>query len=496
MVGRIRFESPRVVWRPADEGGGVPRDATVAETADETLFQTDPPYSRPSRHKPKGWTETVAGYIREAKKLKTQILLNERLAGQPYTWHLTIAFETVLSPSEVKAHRTAAFEALGRIGVVAVWVMEVSRQNHVHFHLVLRNRTSEAALRRAVENAMPSREVVPWHAHPKRIKPGGSWQLAHYVTKAKIAGFVDGRPVADRYRRKRVLFRPKLGLQKTGKIGPFWVRSKKALWQAVRDKEQRIAVGLDRPHVRDLARRVHEMLDGTVAVNRLERSFGYHAGSEAVRRLIGQLIAGEGAYEATVGEAGSPQADDASGLIAASKAPVTGRGVVRPNWFTDRAPGATVVDRSILTRLAAGVRPAPGLAVVTGPEAADDAARECGEPHRLAVRQAQPRRDEVEFVWVRWRRPRGPSRAPPGPPTRHLAGLTVHPVGGAVFRLSSVVCDRRVRLRLGGHVRPLARRKPRLHRTPRSHRPLAGGTGSVSSLKSHPKPPPELTDTH
>ncbi len=257
---------------------------------DNNLFLTDPPFSKPSLYKPKGWTDTVAGYIREAKKLTMCILLNERLMDHSYQWHVTINFDADQTPAEIRERWAKVRKSLKRSGVVALSVMEVNRSNHVHFHLIVSSRISEAALRRAVEEAMPSQKVIGWHNRPQRIKPGETWELAHYVTKAKKPGYVNGRLVDDYYASKRILFKPKLGLHKHYAIGPFWVKPKAAIWKDIAAKEARIAEGLEQPGVRKLVDYMYELLDRTMPLKGIERAFGFHADSEPVKRWITQLI--------------------------------------------------------------------------------------------------------------------------------------------------------------------------------------------------------------
>ncbi len=293
--GNQRRRRPAAVSHPEDTTGPAHR------SSDDTLFLTDPPYSKPSLYKPKGWTDTVAGYIREAKKLTMCILLNERLMEWPYQWHLTINFEAEQTPAEVRERWTKARKSLKKSGVVALSIMEINRSNRVHFHLIVSSRIGEAALRRAVEEAMPSQEVIGWHNRPQRIKDGEMWQLAHYVIKAKIAGYVNSRPVEDYYASKRLLFKPKLGLHKHHAIGAFWVKPRAAIWKGIAAKEERIADGLEHPGVRKLVDYVYELLGRTERLKDIERAFGYHADSEPVRRWVEQLLADdEGGYEAAV----------------------------------------------------------------------------------------------------------------------------------------------------------------------------------------------------
>ena len=64
------------------------------------------------------------------------------------------------------------------------------------------------------------------------------------MVKAKVQGYYKGKIVPDKYMTKRLLFKPSTGLRKHGTIGKFWLKSPKALWQEVRDKERQIADGL------------------------------------------------------------------------------------------------------------------------------------------------------------------------------------------------------------------------------------------------------------
>ena len=60
----------------------------------EPLFQSDPLEYRQSSFKPKGWTDTVAAYLNEAKKEATLLLRNRQLQGHRYRWDVGINFES------------------------------------------------------------------------------------------------------------------------------------------------------------------------------------------------------------------------------------------------------------------------------------------------------------------------------------------------------------------------------------------------------------------
>ena len=53
---------------------------------DDKIYKTNPPITNNSNF-PKGtWTDTIDGYIYEAKKLTYCLLENKKLAGKPYTF--------------------------------------------------------------------------------------------------------------------------------------------------------------------------------------------------------------------------------------------------------------------------------------------------------------------------------------------------------------------------------------------------------------------------
>lgn len=247
------------------------------------LYQADPISKKPSSFRAKGWTSTVAGYIEEAKQLTTCILRNKKLARTSYTYHVTINFESVLTPARVVSHWTKICRALRSKGISAIWIREPNETNKVHHHLIVRNQISEFALKQIVNNTMPSRADFPWHMKVQAIND--IWQLAYYVTKAKVAGYVNRRRIVDYYRDKRLLFLPNLGLKKYGTIGAFWVKPKKAIWEDIRRVEKRIADGLETPGIRDLVKHIHQLFGETVPQRKIERAIGYWSDNAAVKKL-------------------------------------------------------------------------------------------------------------------------------------------------------------------------------------------------------------------
>ena len=264
---------------------------TTSDTPDERLlYQPHPAATKPSLYKPSGWTETVAGYVREARMLAYCVRRNEWLAGHPYPWFVTINVDEEHTAAEVNGLWRRVSRRLRDAGLVALWVREVCRSNRVHYHLLLRTRIGRDDLGKAVASAMQP-EGVRWHWRPQMIEPGQLWELSFYIAKAQKVGYVNGRRVADYYADKRLLFRPKSGVRKLGQFGGFWVNDRTAIWQEAADRERRIAQGLDRPEIRALADYVYIMMDRTEPPERIDRSFGFYADCPAVRRWAEQVAA-------------------------------------------------------------------------------------------------------------------------------------------------------------------------------------------------------------
>jgi hypothetical protein len=257
---------------------------------DGRIYQKRPVLSRPSLHQPKGWTETVEGYLNEAKKLSLCIRRNRKAMKRPYTWAVHINLNQDVPPKQVADDWTDTCRKLRRRGIVALWVREPNKANKVHYHLIVKNPMSMKELRWAIEGAMPPRSKVKWRLRVEPIRK--EWQYVHYITKAKIGGYINGTRVEDRHRAKRLLFKPHLKFKKYGVIGDFWEggKNKDKLWEEIAGIEQKIREGLERPNVRRLARHIHEYLGETVSLGQIERSVGYWSDGDAVQGWIDRLI--------------------------------------------------------------------------------------------------------------------------------------------------------------------------------------------------------------
>ena len=188
---------------------------------DGKIFQTNPVFSKPSQFKPKGWTDTTSGYIREANQWAMCVLRNRKLMKRPYSWVVHLNLNEELPPKTIKDMWPKVCRKLKGRGIVALWVREPNSLNKCHYHILIKSMISKTALMRAIEESMPSRQVVKWRKRVEPIKK--EWRLCHYIFKAKISGHnKKGNFVKDLYRSKRLLFLAKLKFKKVGTIGAFW----------------------------------------------------------------------------------------------------------------------------------------------------------------------------------------------------------------------------------------------------------------------------------
>jgi hypothetical protein len=252
------------------------------------LYQLNPLPYRNQPFKLKSWTDTVAGYMNEADKLARCVMRNKKLMKRDYPWTVTINIEKELTPTEVKSVWQKVCRKLKSFNIIALWVREPSRKNHVNYHLVVSNAMTQAELDRVIELSMPGRKEINWHKQVDPVK--NQWSYARYIVKAKTGAEVNGKWVRDKHRRKRLMFKSNLNLRKLGTIGRFWMKPKKKLWDEIKETEQRIGEGLKKPFVKELAQHVFEMFGEQVPLQRIERSFGYFADAPSTRQWIDQLF--------------------------------------------------------------------------------------------------------------------------------------------------------------------------------------------------------------
>jgi len=261
----------------------------------EPLFQSNPDEYRQSSFKPKGWTETVAGYLNEAKKESTLLLRNQKLQRHPYRWDVGINFEIEQTPKQISETWAKVRRKLKAAGVVAYRILEITTDgngqpmNRVHYHMIVKSHHTKADLERAIDQSIP--EGIPYHKHVKPIE--NEWGYICYILKARIGGFdKQGRWVSDKYADKRIMFRPKLGIKKVATVGNFFVKSKAAIWTEIKNQERLIAENLERPEIARLVKFIHEVFfAGQEPLIDTQRSIGLHADDEGIRRWVEKLAA-------------------------------------------------------------------------------------------------------------------------------------------------------------------------------------------------------------
>lgn len=255
----------------------------------EPLFQSNPDEYRQSPFKPKGWTETVAGYLNEAKKEATLLLRNQKLQGHPYHWAVGINFEIEQTPKEITDTWAKVRRKLKAAGVVAYRIIEITADawgrptNRVHYHMIVKSDHTQADLERAVDLSIP--KGIPYHKHVKPIK--NEWGYICYILKARVGGFnKQGQWVSDKYADQRIMFRPKLGVKKVATVGKFFAsKSKAAIWTEIKEQERLIGENLQRPEVARLVNYLYDSFFGRqLPRKRIERGIGLHADDEGIRR--------------------------------------------------------------------------------------------------------------------------------------------------------------------------------------------------------------------
>jgi hypothetical protein len=262
----------------------------------DPLFQSDPLEYRQSSFKPKGWTDTVASFLNEAKDEATLLLHNRQLQGYRYRWDVGINFEIDQTAKEISDTWAKVSRKLNLADVVAYRILEITTDgnehplNRVHYHLLVKSDHTQADLEQIIDQSIPT--GIPYHKHVKPID--NEWGFILYILKARVEGWNKaGRWVKDKYADERILFCPKLGIKKVATVGKFWAnKSKATIWSEIKDKQGRIGENLQRPEVARLVKFIHEDFFGRqIARKEIERSIGLHADVEGIRQWAERVSA-------------------------------------------------------------------------------------------------------------------------------------------------------------------------------------------------------------
>src|SRR4051794_33777634 len=119
-----------------------------------SLYQTNPPFNKHTGHRPKSWTDSIEGYLNEARKLTQCLIQNRKALKAAYTWFVTIYLENAMPPQDINTWWRKGARNLKQHGVIALWVREPTRQNKVHYHLILRSSHSQKDLASIIERSL------------------------------------------------------------------------------------------------------------------------------------------------------------------------------------------------------------------------------------------------------------------------------------------------------------------------------------------------------
>jgi hypothetical protein len=232
-----------------------------------------------------GW-RTIEGYAYESRQLAQAIILNERYRPQRYARHCTVNFPGICDVKLVKQVWGRVTRSLRRSGIVALYIAEPSKANHIGYHLVIASNPSEATLRKAFRQAIPPDATYTI----QRIR--STVNLAYYVAKA-----------GHRHERKRLLFAPHITLNKHGTIGAFWGKPKKALWQEIIARERKVSALRHDPTIRMVTDYLYALVGGATKWQRILRQFATRQPHpETIRKATLWQQSGQGNPYATAGQ--------------------------------------------------------------------------------------------------------------------------------------------------------------------------------------------------
>ena len=258
--------------------------------SEQLIYQLDPPITNGSNYKLKTWTDTSDGYIYEAKNLTYCLLENKKLIGKRYSWFVTINFHHTMTLKKIKAFYKENWadncRKLQKKGLIAFWVIEVSKENKIHFHLIVLSNHTEKELDQIFEDCLPNRKFIGgWHKKIQQIDEDDFW-LMHYVSKAKLTITTKkGEIIEDIYKNKRLLFKKRLGIKKHGSIGEFWFKPIKKILKNQRLKETKIAYGKNDIDVMCYRDYIYEGVIGGSYDDKTETFFANKARDRLTRNL-------------------------------------------------------------------------------------------------------------------------------------------------------------------------------------------------------------------
>jgi hypothetical protein len=242
---------------------------------EDFLYQIRPKKRNRGPAYPESQWYTTDGAKYEADKLSRCVAWSSRYYfKEEFTYFASINITQYLSGEQLKEMWPRVRRRLGDKGVIALWVLEISRRtNHFNYHFLVRSQTPK--LKELLKFAF---QQVKTNIKVEDYDPKEGRCCVRYMTKAKTPKYCDGRLISpDRWARKRVLFRQELGLHKYGYIGDFWPvgMNKDSIWREIQQHERRIKDGLLAPGAEDYAEELHDLMGGYYSLKKIRRSVGY-----------------------------------------------------------------------------------------------------------------------------------------------------------------------------------------------------------------------------
>jgi hypothetical protein len=220
------------------------------------IFQANAPHWRHSSFRLDGWTDTITGFMYEARKQRVLLLKNT-----PYHWHATVNWEQNQSPAEIASTWKTFARTMSRYGVIGYRVIEITTDgtgnplNRVHYHILIKSNQTKAELERVIDKAARATKI-PYHKQVEQ--PRNQYAIITYILK------INDTPL---------LFAKGMPFRKIATIGKFWATSKTDTWRQVQEQERVIGEAFERIEIR----RLYNHLKGMLPANELRRWIGLNA---------------------------------------------------------------------------------------------------------------------------------------------------------------------------------------------------------------------------
>jgi hypothetical protein len=242
---------------------------------EEILYQIRPKKRNRSQTYTESQWHTKDGAIYEANRLSQCVAWARRYYfEEEFTYFVSVNITQYLSPDQLKELWKKVRRSLSNNGVIALWVLEISRRtNHFNYHFLLRSKHDN--LKDILKFAF---KTVKTNIKVEVYNPREGHLVVRYMTKAKTAKYLDGMLISlDRWATKRVLFRRDLGLNKFGSLGDFWPvgKNRDSIWAEIIEHQRRIREGLLAPGAEDYAEEIHKLIGGYYPFAKVRRCVGY-----------------------------------------------------------------------------------------------------------------------------------------------------------------------------------------------------------------------------